>query len=103
MPHEARWWKERADGLLEEVASLADSAIALRAELQRVRTHADNQRRQLAELQKSAGRVKNGSQPRPKPAAKKPKPKAAKAAQPKYRQQRIHIVSGGAPGLGKRR
>lgn len=102
-PHESRWWRERAEALLEEVASLKNATSSLRAELQRVRTHADNQRRQLAQLQKSSGGAKTANAPRTKAKSKKTKPKTPKAAAPTYRQPRIRIVSGGAPGLGKRR
>ena len=101
--HETRWWKERAQALLEEVASLKDATSSLRAELQRVRTHAENQRRQLAQLQKSSGSAKPANAPRAKAKAKKTNPKTPKSAAPTYRQPRIRIVSGGAPGLGERR
>lgn len=106
-PHEARWWRQRAEVAERELE-------AIRLELQLARGHlkdlehknralarlatereiaSQRRRRQEAQQQGRAGK---------KTAKRKPARNTAKKS-PHRKPPRIQVVSGGAPGLGKRR
>lgn len=53
--HEARWWKARAEVLQDELDFLVSEAQGLRAEIVKLKKHAENQRQQLRQLNATRG------------------------------------------------
>lgn len=91
---EAKWWRQQAEGSSEKLADLQKKYDGLAV-------HADNQQRQLRNLQE-AKRQKKVQAPQ------KPTRLSPRVSQPgKKKRSRqpppIRVVSGGLPGLGYRR
>lgn len=128
-PHEARWWRTRAQAALAELESLSLETEHLRARVAELEQRVENQRRQLRQLNR---RRATGSGRAPVPGKTKPSGGEAKAkdkpdnsreavarrlrktsgplsaanisaARRRTPSGSVRVVRGGLPGLGKGR
>lgn len=97
-PHEIRWWKARAASFEPEMNRLLAHIAALKDQLRRNREQTTAQAREIGRLRKQLKRAQQHATA-PKPKRKQRGQSASGHRQPPP----IRVVSGGAPGLGKRR
>ncbi len=107
--YEVRWWKQTAEETSAQCRHLAEELATARGRINQLQTKVDNQRRTLRRLQTpKAKQQKQGGPPPAKrdsrgfdPSLMQPDVAGRKSRASKVG-NRFQVVSGGAPGLGKR-